>query len=249
MEKETATSAPTLGAVKEVTADELALPLAEGMPEPTPGAAKEMPLAATEAATPPRITSELKDRVGNVFSPEKYKANPDGSPKTDKTGCFISINKGRPKGSGFGDGQPTEIRSKIPQAGVAPVSSPPNDVPISRNGPDQFDAAAELYFNMLCPILCGVISPEWQPGYVWDAEKKEARIENAEEEKKSITLPLATYMRVNGKVDLPPGWALILSIGAYSGKRAFMPETTEKIEIGFSRVKKWFGFGKKVITQ
>ncbi len=254
MDKETIAAPPTALPVKEVTADELALPLAEGMPEPTPGAVKEMPVAPTEAPketthAPPAPTnsSALTDRVGNVFDPAKYKSEPNGAPRYSKDRCFIPLNKGRPTGSGFGDGQPTAIRSKIPSVGAAPVSSPPSasptpSAPSATQGPDEFDASAEVYFNTAIPLLSGLISNEWKPGTVYDAEKKGYRVEKAQEEKESITLPLAAYMRAKGKVDIPPGWVLTLGIAGYAGKRIQMPETAEKAESAFVRVKKWFGF-------
>ena len=265
MEKETKTTAetpPQIPAVPvgsqlpltEVTADELAAPLAANMPEVTnskalPGTA-ETPAPAAPV-NPPQHSSAVKDRAGNVWDPAKYKAAEGGAPRVDNAGYFIPINKGRPKKDPNAPAKSEPVKSVMPEQKNAPaeIAQPVKSASVAGNGeaiPDEFDHAAELYFNMLIPLAAGILSEEWLPGFNYDEKEKPfIDAKQGELEKKSITLPLAAYMRVKGKTELSPGWALTLAAVGYSGRRAQMPKTREKAAGMFATVKGWFGYGKK----
>lgn len=247
---------PPIGAklpLSEISADELAAPLAANMPEPTPGAGapggEQKPPETQHAQPAPPIESALKDKAGNSWNPERYKSvdGSPGTPRLDKSGYFIPLNKGRRPDNPNAPKNATE-KSVMPngqQTATAPTTENKSSVPLAGDGakaPDKYDHAAEMYFNMLCPMFCGLVSEEFLPGFSYD-EKGEAFIDAKmrDMEKQSITVPLASYMRVNQKDELSPGWALTLASVGYVGRRAQMPQTQKKAASLFSKIKSAFG--------
>lgn len=196
--------------VKEVTPDELFKPLAKNMPEPTgplPDLKDDFP---PDPNLPPPVENKdaIKDRVGNVFDSTKYKVDDKGAPRLDKRGVFIPIDKGRKPGT-----------TKDKQENVFAAQN-------NTGLPDEYDAAATMYFDMSTGMLSGVISEEWNP--------------ESDAERQGMIKAVAAYLRAKGSIEITPGQALLFVSIGYVGKRLNKPKTKEKLTLWFLKLKGMF---------
>ena len=204
-----------------VTPDELALPLAENMPEPTGPLQTPIddfppdPNAPQSTPAPTEEKKGIKDATGNVFDATKYKTDEKGAPRLDKAGHFIPLNKGRKPKAG------KETENEKPEA-TQTAAQFTNTTGV----PDEFDNAAALYFDVATGVLAGTISEEWQP---------ESDVERA-----GMIKAVAAYLRAKGSVEITPGQALLFAGIAYSGKRLNKPKTKEKLTLWFLKLKGMF---------
>jgi hypothetical protein len=212
----------------EITADELALPMAKTMPEPTGPLLAQPdgdfpatdPNTQTETPTAPANNGfAIKDRAGNVFDSSKYKLDDKGAPRLDKRGIFIPLNKGRKAGS-------TNSEENQP---VLNATQAQNNTGV----PDEYDNAATLYVDAGTGVLAGVISEEWNP---------ESDVERA-----GLIKAIGAYLRAKGEIDLTPGQVAAFALIAYAGKRLNKPKTKEKLTLWFLKLKGMFNKPKAQI--
>lgn len=196
--------------VSEVSAEELFKPLAENMPKPT-GPLDPVPDDFPPDPNLPKQEANkeaIKDRVGNIFDSTKYKVDDKGAPRLDKRGVFIPLDKGRKPGS---TNKATDSKLTAAQ---------------SINVPDEFDAAAAMYFDVATGVLVGAISDDWNP--------------ESPEEREGMIKAVAAYLRSKGSVEISPGQALLFVGIAYASKRLNKPKTKEKLTLWFLKIKGWF---------
>lgn len=79
---------------------------------------------------------------------------------------------------------------------------------------DAIAAAWVAQFFTFCRMILGA---DWQPD---------------DDERREVEAAAAKYMRAtNWSMDIPPGWALLLCVGMYAGKRAALPSTRERVAL------------------
>lgn len=128
-----------------IDAEELAAPLAAGMPTPTNADVAPQVAPPTES-TPER--PEIKDDFGTVFNPDKHRADAFGNP-IKKNGKFLST-RGRKEGgknSVPGNEEKSKAEDYVNTSGV----------------PDQFDTAAEMILQTAYGTAAMFLSDEIRP--------------------------------------------------------------------------------------
>lgn len=197
---------------KEISIADIVDPLAKNMPVPTgplpPPTGDDFPAnpplpPGTVSQTPsPSDAPKVTDANGTVFDAAKHRTNPDGTPKL-KNGVFVSTR-------GRKEGQTNSLAASMNNTGA----------------PDEYDAAAQMYFDMGCGVATGVISDEWQP--------------DSTDERAGMIKAIAAYLRFKGTIDLTPGQALTFALVSYAGKRLNKPKTKERLTLWFLKLKGMF---------
>lgn len=113
--------------------------------------------------------------------------------------------------------------------GAVPEPAPSGQaVPLSKEAKVvNYQAMAEMTFNIVTGACCQMIGPEWAP--------------NDEKEKATIVLPLAAYYQSKNLPDIPPGMLLCLTVTAYAAARTRTPNTREKLSRGWNWIRGRFG--------
>lgn len=206
-----------------IGADELAGPLAENMPEPTSADVQGIKLEVDEEdgsinSDPknPPLTSGYRDKSNRVFNPDKHRSNPDGTPKFNKNGFFLSKDAGRPPGS-----------TKSSSAEGGKEKQPESLRYFNTTGiPDEYDKAAELYLSVGFGLLATYFTNDIKP-------------ENIEEQG-SLTIPLAAVLREKGMIDLTPTQLFMIALGSHIAKKSSKPTVKEKMTLLYLRIRSFF---------
>ena len=139
------------------------------------------------------------------FDPTIHASNSDGSPKYKADGTY-ALKRGRKAGA------QNVVRDSLPQVENKPTysSAPQTEAKIDYVG------LGKVYAGMFFGATSSVIGPEWMP--------------QSKEEQKHIETAFSTWAKSTGASDLPPGWALVFSLGAYSAARLQVPNTASKFQ-------------------
>lgn len=86
-----------------------------------------------------------------------------------------------------------------------------------------FTALAGSLVDMSTGTAATVLGPEWQP--------------RSPEERQLLVTHLAAYLKAKDVKDIPPGWMLVIVLGAYSLPRLSQPATKEKLRFGWTWLK------------
>jgi len=201
------------GESREIDGEELALPIAENMPEPSPSALNTPEEAATPAqaapGAPPVVSPvipeqpanvpQVKDSEGVQFDPTIHRTDDAGNPRVSPTtGKFLKKYKA---------GTATTSAPASPGVQTSVASSP--------SGPDQFDNGAEMLLQTGYGVAASFLTNDIRP-------------ESAEEHA-SLKIPLAAVLRERGSLGMTPTQLLMLSLAAYIGKKAAKPTVKERL--------------------
>jgi len=199
-----------------IAADELALPLNEGMPTPT--GAEVTPPASQEPFTP-APTVEIRDVNGTLFDPTKHRKDEFGNP-VRQDGRFLS-NRGRKKG---GTNKTTDANATLETE-----EKPNAEDFVNKTGiPDQYDTGAEMLLQTAYGVAAMFLSDGIRPEN--DAEHT------------TLKVPLAAVLREKQTVQLTPTQLLLFSLAAYIGKKAGNPTVKDRAILLYIKIKGFFGF-------
>lgn len=141
------------------------------------------------------------------FDPSIHAQNEDGTPRVKKDGTY-ALKRGR-------------------KSGVISAPSGDADLPTPADKPAAPETVKKINYKNLGQVYAGlffggtasIIGPEWMP--------------RDNDEKKNVENAFAAYAEHSGAQDLPPGIALVLTLGMYSAAR-FQHENTKS---KFSKIK------------
>ena len=221
-------------------------PPAEGQTPPPPAPPPAPPITQTappidEQKPIPVSTESIVTADKEVFPPgggggpppgvdRSTPENPEGPKFPDKPPGYKGT--GRPKGSR------TRVNGRFASAGStvnldgADTASPEQAV--------DYEALANMAFDMGTQSMAMLIGPEWLPGTVKSPSGAEF------DERLTIVPALAKYLESKEVPDLPPGVVLCLCVAMYSSRRFRTPNTREKLGGLFGWVKnKVFGIFRR----
>lgn len=149
------------------------------------------------------------------FDPSIHAQNEDGTPKVKKDGTY-ALKRGRKSGAVLVSAAQSPEELPNPSISV-PSNEPPKKV--------NYKVLGQVYAGIFFSGTSSIIGPEWLP--------------QNNDEKKNVENAFSAYAESTGANDLPPGIALVLTIGAYSAARLQHENTRSK----FGKVKdKIFNF-------
>lgn len=167
--------------------------------------------------------SHLRDRDGNSFDPDHHQTNDDGTPKTGK-GDYLLKRRGRKKGSG--NSHHSSVVSR-PGQGAQGMQDSGQNANQTAAALESGRAAANLVFA----VGMAIGGEEWQP--IKDSK-------HGLDEKLQLESAFGQYFLATGKTDIPPGWALTISLGSYALPRLAMPKTQTRAKSVMGKLKAWW---------
>jgi len=195
--------------------DEIADEIISEMPEPSQHA---IDAAAEEQAAVVEMKQKHADKIdskGRGFDPELHVVDTDGTPLLTATGK-LRCKRGRKKG-----------QSSVKPPGAS--SQPMQDTGLSEMTV-QAAVTGKTAANMLMTVGVALGGEEWQP-----------RVDKSTglDEQTMLEKSFSDYFLATGRTDIPPGWALLFAIGAYSLPRFRMPKTQKRTLGAFGKLKAW----------
>lgn len=161
----------------------------------------------------------LTDDIGRPFNPSIHEVDASGKPRLNKAG-FIA----KRRGGGSKDKNPnlSKVNTKAKDAPAAAV--PENLEPLIKQN-------AQISTHLFLTLTKMVGGEEFAP--VVDSK-------TGENEPAAIEESFATYYRIKGIIDIPPGVALALGLSFFVVKRWNAPKFTVRREGWTSGLRRWW---------
>ena len=201
--------------------DAIANSLVAEMPEPSQHAIDAAEATKTEEAEKTDTYSHLKHKDGTPFNPDIHQTDLNGEPVTN-AGGFLVKRRGRKKGNAS--------TSTVVAAGTTTRQG--------KQEPDQKELANQAAAmesgraaaNMVMAVGIALGGEEWQP----IKDDKTGMDEEAQ-----LTSAFGQYFLATGKTDIPPGWALTITMCSYALPRFIMPKTQTRAKSLYQKFKAW----------
>lgn len=200
------------------------VPVPDSVPLPDPEAQEKIdeksePETAGEIFVPRETPHDLSAHVQQSaqtylnFDPTIHATNADGSPKYKADGSY-ALKRGR-KAGGQNSTLQSPAQEKVPDA-LPGVGTGASDTPAEAVKKVDFNQLGKVYAGLFFGATASVIGPEWLPA--------------DNDEKKRVETAFSVWAKANDASDLPPGWALVITLGMYSVARLQHQNTKSKFD-------------------
>jgi len=179
--------------------------------------------AAEESREAEKLAT-VTDKRGDTFNPDQHATEADGTPKLTAAGNF-SKRRGRKAG------QTNSTVSVVGRSGQGKQETGQPDMNA------QAAASGKMAAGLLFTVGTVIGGEEWQP-----VEDRATGLN----EQNMMEKAFADYFIATGKTDIPPGWALVVAVGAYAAPRFAAPKTQKRAKNLFGKIKLWLAHRRLV---
>jgi len=189
-------------------------------PEPAPSGENTTQEKPAEILAPSETVHEIDAHISSAskayvaFDPTIHAANADGTPKFKQDGTY-ALKRGRKSGA---VNVPRETPQALPTAENAPQATAGaiSNAVAETAAKVNYSEVGKMWAGMFFGMTNSLIGPEWAPANT--------------DEKKAVETAFANWAKSSGNVDLPPGWALVATLGFYSAARLQHENTSSKFK-------------------
>ena len=202
--------------------DAIADSLVAEMPEPSQHAIDAAEATKTEEAEKTDSYSHLKHKDGTTFNPDIHQTDLNGEPVTN-AGGFLVKKRGRKKGN--------VSTSSVVAAGTTARQGKqePDQTELANTAAALESGRAAANLVMAVGIVLG--GEEWRP-------TKDEKL--GLDEEAQLTAAFGQYFVATGTTDIPPGWALTITLCSYALPRFTMPKTQNRAKSIGQKLKAWW---------